>query len=127
MPNITFLDRVGLLRPVRGTGAETRYPAPQGGNPLPSGGKALPTTEAPREVPGAAALPSLDGIVQNLNQFMTANRRDLVFRVDEGSGRLVITVMNPETGEVVRQIPPDELLSVAKTMREAGFLLDARA
>ncbi len=127
MPNITFLDRGGLLRPVGGAAADTKYAPPQGGNRLPSSGKALPPPEAPPPLPAAAGFASLDGIVQNLNQFMTANRRDLVFRVDEGSGRLVITVMNPETGEVVRQIPPEELLSVAKTMKEAGFLIDARA
>lgn len=127
MPNITFLDRVGLLRPVRGASAETRYSPPQGGKPLPTDGKALPSAEVAREVLPAGGLPALDGIVQNLNQFMSANRRDLVFRVDQDSGRLVITVMNPETGEVVRQIPPDELLSVARTMRDAGFLLDTRA
>lgn len=127
MPNITFLDRGGLLRPVRGAAADTKYPAPQGGSPLPPSGKEMPTPAAAPSLPATLPLPSLDGIVQNLNQFMTANRRDLVFRVDEGSGRLVITVMNPETGEVVRQIPPEELLSVAKTMREAGFLIDTRA
>lgn len=127
MPNITFLDRGSVVRPVRGTAAETRSPAPQGGNRLPHSGKASPPPEANSSLSATAPLPSLDGIVQNLNQFMSANRRDLVFRVDEGSGRLVITVMNPETGEVVRQIPPEELLSVAKTMREAGFLIDTRA
>lgn len=127
MPNITFLDRVGLLRPVRGASAETRYSPPQGGKPLPTDGKALPSAEPARDAMVPSTLAALDGVVQNLNQFMSANRRDLVFRVDQDSGRLIITVMNPETGEVVRQIPPDELLSVARTMREAGFLLDTHA
>lgn len=127
MPNITFLEGTGPLRPVRGIGAEARQSAPQGGKVPPADGNVLPPDEAVHGAAVAATLPNLSGIVQNLNQFMTANRRDLVFRVDEGSGRLVITVMNPETGEVVRQIPPEELLSVAKTMREAGFLLDTHA
>lgn len=69
----------------------------------------------------------LSRVVENLNKFMESSQRNLNFRFDEASGRTIITVVNPQTDEIVRQIPPEELLALARTMREAGMLFDALA
>ena len=58
---------------------------------------------------------------------MSTNRRSLRFQVDEEGGRTVITVLNPHTQEVIRQIPSEELLSLARAFEELGALLDVRA
>jgi|GEM_PF-1634476 len=47
-------------------------------------------------------------------------RPDLEFKVDEVSGRTVITVYHPETEEVIRQIPPEEAMRLAQILRESG-------
>ncbi|MCP1726426.1 flagellar protein FlaG [Natronospira proteinivora] len=47
-------------------------------------------------------------------------RPDLEFKVDETSGRTVITVYHPETEEVIRQIPPEEAMRLAQILRESG-------
>ncbi len=83
------------------------------------GGKDLP-----RPLPQPV---DLSRVVENLNRFLESSQRNLNFRFDEASGRTIITVVNPETNEIVRQIPPEELLSLARTMREAGMLFDALA
>jgi len=37
----------------------------------------------------------------------------------------VVKVINKETGKVIRQIPPEEMLKIAKRMEEmSGILLD---
>ena len=55
-------------------------------------------------------------------------RRELEFRVDDESGRTIITVRNKETGEVVRQIPAEEVLAMAHAVAEGGpLLLDSSA
>jgi len=46
-------------------------------------------------------------------------RPDLEFKVDDASGRTVITVYHPETEEVIRQIPPEEALQLAQILRES--------
>jgi flagellar protein FlaG len=48
------------------------------------------------------------------------------FEVDEGSGRTVITVINAATNEIVRQIPPPELLQIVRNLEHAGSMIDAR-
>jgi flagellar protein FlaG len=85
-----------------------------------SSGIELPRAPAPEPV-------DLSRVSEGLNRYLTSSQRNLNFRVDESSGRTIITVVNPETNEVVRQIPPEELLALARTMREAGLLFDALA
>jgi flagellar protein FlaG len=57
---------------------------------------------------------------------MTSTQRSLRFQVDEGSGRTIITVINENTNEIVRQIPPEELLAVTRTLEALGSFIDAR-
>ena len=82
---------------------------------------------------GAAPSPpvareQLERTVADLNQAAQTHRRSLRFSVDEESGHTVIRVVDPETDEVVRQIPPEEVLNVARRMGDpAGTLLRVEA
>ena len=63
-----------------------------------------------------------------LEQFVRSIRRELEFRVDEASGRTIITVRNKETGEVVRQIPGEEVVALARALAEGRpTLLESEA
>jgi flagellar protein FlaG len=79
---------------------------------------------AKREVPPPA---SIADAVRRLNQLMAERQRNLSFRVDEASGRTVITVLHAATSEVVRQIPSEEVLALARALEQARGLLDAHA
>ena len=89
-----------------------------GGNSLPPDGKAPPREPVPADISRA---------VSNLNRFLEESQRGFVFQLDASSGRTIITIVNPNTGEIVRQIPPEEVLNAARTLRDAGILLNARA
>jgi len=84
-----------------------------------AGGENLPPPE-PETLDVAKA-------VERLNELSQSARRNLHFRVDEQSGRTVITVVNTATAEIVRQIPAEEVLAVARAFEAAGGLLDAIA
>ncbi len=45
------------------------------------------------------------------------------FDVDEETGRSVVRVVNKETGEVIRQVPPEELLTLVARMRQLSGLI----
>jgi len=62
--------------------------------------------------------------IERINELSRGSRRDLRFRVDESSGRTIITVINAVTKEIVRQIPPEELLAIAQTLEQGGGLID---
>jgi len=102
--------------------------------PIAAGGRAVPAAgkAPPPAVPKAPPPPRIDisRAVESLERFMREASRNLQISYDEASRRSIITVVDGETGEVVRQIPPDELLSLARRMAEtagAPVLFDGRA
>ena len=85
-------------------------PAPKaerGNDVPPESGKDLPP------------VPEIDtsALVEQINDFMVANSRNLQFRVDNSTNQTVITVVNPNSGEVIRQIPSEEALRLAAQMK----------
>ena len=60
--------------------------------------------------------------VTRLNDYVQNVQRNLEFSVDEVTGCTVITVLDAQTDEVIRQIPAKEMLAVMQDLasREAG-------
>ncbi|MHB1417071.1 MAG: flagellar protein FlaG [Chloroflexota bacterium] len=59
-------------------------------------------------------------------QFSVADTR-LSFEQDEQTGKTLIKVSDAKTGEVLRQVPPEELLRLAAVLqRQMGLLVDKR-
>lgn len=90
---------------------------PAGNTPPASGGN-LP----PMEPPVSAV--EVERAMQRLTDLMSETQRSLRFQVDKLSGRTVITVLDAETHEVVRQIPALELLAAMRHLERIGALLD---
>ena len=68
-----------------------------------------PLESTPRQVEEAVA---------NLNEYVQSVQRDLQFRLDDNSGKTVITVYDRTTEEVVRQIPDDVALRLARDLQQ---------
>jgi flagellar protein FlaG len=51
-----------------------------------------------------------------LQEFAQSVRRDINFRVDDGSGQLVVKVTDPQSGDLIRQIPSEEALQIAENL-----------
>ena len=67
----------------------------------------------------------LEEMAQQLQDFMGEMNRSLQFKVDEDSGRDVIKVLDKNSGEVIKQYPSEEVLSlVSKLSESAGILID---
>ena len=55
-------------------------------------------------------------------------RKGLAFRVDDSSGANVVSVLDVDSGEVLRQIPSEEALELAAKLTEAtGILMKTEA
>ncbi len=77
-------------------------------------------TEDPSKQEKKNATTSIEGAVSDLNSLAQRMRRELQFSVEEDSGELVVKIIDKETDEVVRQIPPEVLLELRKRMTEAA-------
>jgi flagellar protein FlaG len=94
---------------------------PAGGKVSAETGQSLPVAEPPpRPVVDEAKA------AERLNELMSNRQRSLRFRVDQGSGRTVITVINEATREIIRQIPPEELLQLQQNLEQLGSMIDVR-
>lgn len=85
---------------------------------LPDDGKALPQKAEKAEMKSD----DLEDVVRDLNQHIQQVQRELQFSVDKDSGRTVITVMDKQTQDVIRQIPGEEALHFARKFREEADL-----
>jgi len=65
----------------------------------------------------------IESAVRDINEAVQVVRRNLQFSVNEDSGRIMITVMDAETSEVVRQIPPEKLVAAAENLTALRGLL----
>ena len=66
-------------------------------------------SEAGKKSPVAAMeKPDLERLASKLNIASRTIGRDLRFRIDMNSGRSVIQVLDRDTGEIIREIPPEK-------------------
>lgn len=78
-----------------------------------------PTTAAEAtqaQQPAATSAEDVKRAAQKLETFMQSMNRYLEFRVDEDSGRTVVTVKDRNTGEILRQIPSEEVMRLAHNL-----------
>ncbi len=97
---------------------------------LPSRAVGQPAPEARAEpTQAAAAQPAqLEAAVQTANRFFQQIAPALEFSVDQGSGRTITRLVDKETNMVIRQIPSEEMLSIARTLDHfQGLLLKLKA
>lgn len=68
---------------------------------------------------------ALADITDKMNQVASLFNTTLNFSVDQPTGKTVIKVMDQDTEEVIRQIPPENMLKLMSNMRDVmGMLLD---
>ena len=85
--------------------------------------RVIPTLLKDMELtPKPAAAPNrkektAEEVVNNVNEFIHTLKTNLSFRYDKEINTTIITVKNQETGEVIRQIPPKEMIRLARTMK----------
>lgn len=63
--------------------------------------------------------------VKQINDFFQIVRRTLHFSIHEETGQVVIEVKDAESYELIRQIPPESVLNLAKHLDEFKGLLFA--
>ncbi len=82
---------------------------------------AQPQPALPARPPAAAAVPDAERVkaaAKQLDSYLKSSGRNLEFRVDEKSGRVVVKVHDSATGEVIRQIPNEETLRLAESLAD---------
>ncbi len=80
----------------------------------------LPT---PDLSPVSLSRESAQALVRQISQQLEDSGRSLALSVDEVAGDIVTRVLNPNTGELVRSIPSEEMLRISRNLMSIEGLL----
>lgn len=66
--------------------------------------------------------------VDTLNQFVKSLNNPMLFSIDEDTGKTVVKIVDSSTQEVIKQIPSEEVLSIAKALDKLkGLFIEQKA
>jgi len=122
------------LRAVASPAAESGYrgfaPSSASSAPRATPPKALSalvqTATAASNTPSATAAaneaqPSREAVeqaVEDLSRQFESNRTNLQFRLDDDSGRMIVSIVDARDGTVLRQLPSEVALRIARSIEE---------
>ena len=70
----------------------------------------------------------IERAVAALSETLERTNVGLEYRVDDATGDMVISVIDRDSGEVLRQLPPEEILKMRQQLQELmGVLFDVTA
>ncbi len=97
-------------------GVDTRTSVNAGQPPLPADRQPQPPLE------------QIQQAIDEVRELITPVAQNLLFSIDEDTGRTVVRVVDAETDEVIRQIPSEEILAISKALDKLqGVLLKQQA
>lgn len=82
-------------------------------------------SKASSEASQQADIEALKEALKDLNNKMGQMNRSLQFSVDSSTREVVVKVVDTSSGEIIRQIPPDDVLKMRENFEKmAGLLIE---
>lgn len=106
-PGLPAQARQPANAPLPGSGRRV----PPGRPAVSAGGNILP--QRVEQKPPAPEMPDVEAAVEQIRKYIENSSRELHFSIQEETGRTIIKVMDPNTGELIRAIPPEEVMAIA--------------
>jgi flagellar protein FlaG len=99
------------VNPIAPPAAEV--PRPASVRPVAASTAAAAAADAKQQAPGPQAVKEA---VAAANEAMRAMKSELDFSVDEDTGKTVIRVIDKQSGTLIRQMPSQEMIEIAKAL-----------
>ena len=64
---------------------------------------------------------------EQMQKFVSTMGRNLNFSIDGETGHHIVRVTNPATGEVIRQLPSEEMIRIAHSLTQISALVNQKA
>ena len=110
-----------VTQPVR-LGAAVAAAPTSGGVPLdPVVQPAVPSLQTP-------TVPQLQEAIQKVQAAMQPVASNIEFSLDQSTGRPIVKVVDSETGDIIRQIPSEEMMAIARAIDKVrGLMIPSQA
>lgn len=101
------------------------FPAPAS-TPVPLAQAQMQAPDTPEALQAPSA-EDLKEVISQIERYLESSRTGLEFRVDRDLNQVIVSVVDPRDGTVLRQMPSEEALRIARAMADEGDggLLDA--
>lgn len=120
-PSASMLSSA-LLPQVQNTAAPSA--GPTGHTRATDQGKSVQSLLATSSHPTSESTPSqLQQALEEVQAVIQPVARDLLFSVDTDTGKTVVKIVDSATDEVIRQMPSEELIAIAKALDKLQGLL----
>lgn len=81
-----------------------------------------PSVKNKKEKSNVVSLAEAEQIVEQGNKILSDVQRNLQFKIDEATKQVVVSVVDKKSGEILRQIPSEEILALAKRLKELDVM-----
>lgn len=109
-------------QPVSSAGSAAVVPRAQEVNMVPA------RSPAPQVQPVRLTAEQVEQVVKEMKQVVEPLAQNLEFSIDKDTGQTIVKVIDTTTKEIVRQIPSEELLTIAHSIDKLkGLLLSRKA
>jgi flagellar protein FlaG len=113
--------------PIKGTGSVERPPEVLEATSIRAMPSVIATSTKPVEKAPEEASKELAEAMEAVEIMMSVRNRSVQFVKDESSGANIVKVIDDNTGEVIRQLPSEELLGFMRNLTKMlGNFLDER-
>jgi flagellar protein FlaG len=110
------IDRVqGPTPPAGGPSAGTRSGSADAAAPAPEPAPA-PATSQPAAAQGNQH--ALRAAVESVNRYLQSVNQSLRFERDTATGKTIVRIVDTASGDLVRQIPSEEVLDIARSLAQ---------
>jgi flagellar protein FlaG len=73
-------------------------------------------------------VPKIESVTKQIDSFLRSIGRTINFRLDPASNRMVVSVIDATTGEIIRQVPGEEALKLAESIEQSmSAMVDEKA
>jgi flagellar protein FlaG len=73
-------------------------------------------------------VPKIESVTKQIDSYLRSIGRTINFRVDPTSGRMVVSVLDANTGELIRQVPGEDAIRLAANIEASmSVMVDERA
>ena len=118
--SIQSMNPAGAFSPAAGAATpHPSFPAAAGARPA----AATPPASSPAAATAPVDMQEIRAALAEVQQTLAPVARNLLFSLDEDSGKTIITVVDSSTDEVIRQIPSEELVAISKALGKLQGLL----
>jgi flagellar protein FlaG len=111
------------------TGIPLSYPVAKPSQPLqekpPTAKPSI--SQAPKDAGLSKDVPSdpVSSAAQAFSEYLQSNQPNLVFQVDKTTGEPYFKIVDAKTQKVIRQVPSEEVLAMARKLRELADSMGA--